>query len=92
MKFGVKMTLLDVNRFASSNGNLWDENTLKPPLKLKDLIKDLYFHWNKYKVSKINFYRRLAFLLLMIHQRIAYNLGWLLAIHKSQKECYLFPD
>ena len=80
------MTLLDNNRFVKSNENLWDENTLKPPLKPKELVKDLLYHWRSYKNNKISHFRRYIFFILMIYQRISYNLGWLLSIFKHSKK------
>ncbi len=82
----VIMTLLDTRQLIHPNGVLWDGNTLKPPLKLRDLFEDLRFHWLSYKRGNLNFFRRFKFLLLMIQQRVAYNLGWLLATHKYQEK------
>jgi len=70
------MTVLDINRNTKMNKSLWNENTLKPPLKIKETIMNIHYHWKCYHKNKITTFKRFVFLTLMIFQRISYNLGW----------------
>jgi len=79
------MTVLDINRKTKMNESLWNENTLKPPLKIKETIRDIHYHWKSYHKSKIGACKQLVFLTLMIFQRISYNLGWIISKFKIKK-------
>lgn len=80
------MTVLDINPNAKMKESLWNENTLRPPLKIKETIRDLQYHWKSYHKSKICIYKQLFFLTLMIFQRISYNLGWIISKFKTNKK------
>lgn len=79
------MTGLDINLKSKMKESLWNEKTLRPPLKIKNIIRDFQYHWKSYHKSKIGAYRQLLFLILMIYQRISYNLGWIISKFKSYK-------
>lgn len=79
------MTLFDSSGFSEIKEPGWNYNTLKPPLKFKDVIMDIYYQWRSYYQSRFTFYKRLKFLIMRIFQRIAYNLGWILATRKYIK-------
>ena len=80
------MTILDKNHNLVSENSLWNEKTLRPPLKIKECIVDLQYHWKNYHKSKIGAYRQLLFLTLMIYQRVSYNIGWLISKFKSNRK------
>ena len=79
------MTLLDMVHISKIQESLWNENTLKPPLKVKEIVRDFQYHWKSYHQNKIGAYRRLVFLILMIYQRISYNIGWIISKFKPYK-------
>jgi len=76
------MTLFDFKGFSEIKEPGWNYNTLKPPLKIKEVIVDIKNQWQSYCMNKLRFYKRMKFLVLRIFQRIAYNLGWILATNK----------
>ena len=80
------MTVLDMIHISKIQESLWNKNTLKPPLKVKELIRDFQYHRENYHKSKIGAYRQLVFLILMIYQRISYNLGWIMSKFKFNKK------
>ena len=84
------MTVLDKIHNSEMDESLWNENTLKPPLKLKECIKNLQYHWKSYHESKIGANRQLFFLALMIYQRVSYNIGWLISKFKSNRKMLKF--
>ena len=79
------MTLFDFVGFSEIKELGWNYNTLRPPLKIKEIIIDIKNQWQSYCQSKLNFYKRIKFLILRIFQRIAYNLGWILTTNKYKK-------
>ncbi|MHA1147586.1 MAG: hypothetical protein ACTSR8_05025 [Promethearchaeota archaeon] len=80
------MTLFDIMSFSEIKEPGWSYNTLKPPLKIKEIIIDINIHWRSYCQSKMTLVKRTKFLLLRIFQRIAYNLGWMLVTNKYKRE------
>lgn len=79
------MTLFDFIGFSEIKEPGWNYNTLKPPLKIKEVIIDIYNQWRSYCQSKLILYKRIKFLILRIFQRIGYNLGWILVTKKYKK-------
>ena len=79
------MTLFDLNNFSEIKDPGWNVNTLKPPLKLKDVLLDFRIQWKSYFSYNIPFYKRIKFIILRVFQRIAYNMGWILVSIKYRK-------
>ena len=79
------MTLFEILGFSEIKEPGWNYNTLRPPLKLKEVIIDISNQWKSYCQSKLGLFRRIKFLVLRIFQRIAYNLGWIIVTNKCKK-------
>ncbi len=79
------MTLFDFKGFSEIKESGWNYNTLRPPLKIKDVIIDFKIKWQSYYQSKLSYFKRRKFMILYIFQRIAYNFGWILAINSYKK-------
>lgn len=79
------MTLLDLSMFSEIKNSGWNVNTLRPPLKLKEILLDFKIQWKSYCYSKLPFIRRVKFLCLRVFQRIAYNLGWIRSTRNYNK-------
>ena len=82
------MTLFDLSRFSEIKNPDWNANTLKPPLKIKEILLDFKIQWSSYYHSNIPFLKRFKFLILRIFQRIAYNAGWIYSTRKCNKMIY----
>ncbi len=79
------MTLFDFVGFSDIKEPGWNYNTLRPPLKIREVIIDINNQWQSYCQSKMIFYKKIKFLILRIFQRIAYNFGWILTTNKYKK-------
>ena len=79
------MTLFDFVGFSDIKELGWNYNTLRPPLKIREVIIDIKNQWQSYYQSELIFYKKIKFLILRIFQRIAYNFGWILAANKYKK-------
>ncbi len=79
------MTLFDFKGFSEIKESCWNYNTLRPPLKIKEVIIDFKIQWQSYYQSKLTYFKRMKFIILYIFQRIAYNFGWILAISSYKK-------
>lgn len=79
------MTLFDSKKFSEISKPGWNYNTLRPPLKIKEVVNDLKNQWYSYSSNKLKSYKRMKFIVLRIFQRIAYNLGWILEANKYKK-------
>ena len=79
------MTLFDSKKFTEIREPGWNYKTLRPPLKIKEVVDDLRNQWYSYNSSKLKSYKRIKFIVLRIFQRIAYNLGWILETNKHKK-------
>ncbi|MHA1755970.1 MAG: hypothetical protein ACTSVV_04310 [Promethearchaeota archaeon] len=66
----------------------WNFNTLKPPLKINHILKDIINAWNTYREEIPSLKRRFAFIFLRILQRISYNLGWVIYSEKYLKNIH----
>lgn len=82
------MTLFEIMEFSEIKDPGWSYNTLRPPLKIKEILLDMKYQWFSYRQSKITLIKRIRFLILRIFQRIAYNLGWILVTNKCKKELW----
>ncbi|MHA1294163.1 MAG: hypothetical protein ACTSQJ_16040 [Promethearchaeota archaeon] len=80
------MTLFEIIGFSDIKEPGWSYNTLRPPLKIKEILIDIKHQWCSYRWNKLSFFKRIGFLILRIFQRVAYNLGWILVINKCKKE------
>lgn len=79
------MTLFDSNKFSEIRGPGWNYNTLRPPLKIREVMNDLSNQWNSYYSNNLKSHKAMKFIVLRIFQRIAYNLGWILETNKYKK-------
>ena len=79
------MTLFDFYGCSEIKDPGWSYNTLRPPLKIKEVIIDFKTQWQSYSKNKLKFSKRMKFLILRIFQRIAYNLGWILTMNNYKK-------
>ena len=79
------MTLFDTKKFSEIKEPGWDYNTLKPPLRIKEVMNDPKNQYYSYSSSKLKSYKRIRFFVLRIFQRFAYNLGWMLETNKHKK-------
>ena len=79
------MTLFDLSRFSEIKNPEWNANTLKPPLKIKEILLDFKIQWSSYCHSNIRFLKRIKFLILRVFQRFAYNIGWIYSTRKYNK-------
>ncbi|MFW9881107.1 MAG: hypothetical protein ACFFG0_49220 [Candidatus Thorarchaeota archaeon] len=79
------MTLFDFNSYSEIKESGWSYNTLRPPLKFKDIIIDFKIQWQSYSNNKLRFIKKIKFLVLRIFQRFAYNLGWILSMNNNNK-------
>ena len=79
------MTLFDSNKFSEIRGPGWNYNTLRPPLKFKEVMDDLKIQWYSYYSNNLKSYKRMKFIVLRIFQRVAYNLGWILETNRYKK-------
>lgn len=76
------MTLFDVNQFSEIKQEGWTFNTLRPPLKLKEILQDFKFQWKTYRKHNLTLYKCINFFLLRVLQRLAYNFGWIISKNK----------
>ena len=79
------MTLFDSKNFSEIRESGWSYNTLRPPLKIKEVVNDLKNQWYSYYSNELKSNKRMKFIVLRIFQRIAYNLGWILETNKYKK-------
>ena len=79
------MTLFDSKKFSEIKEPGWNYNTLRPQLKIKEVVSDLKNQWYSYYSNELKSYKRMKFIVLRIFQRIAYNLGWILETNKYKK-------
>ncbi|KKL86456.1 hypothetical protein LCGC14_1944550 [marine sediment metagenome] len=79
------MTLFDLVGFSEIKEPGWNYNTLRPPLKIREVNIDIKNQWQSYCQSELTFVKKIKFLILRIFQRVAYNFGWVLAINKYKK-------
>lgn len=79
------MTLFEIQVFSEIKDPGWNYNTLRPPLKFNEILSDFRYQWQSYCQSKLNFHKKFTFLVLRIFQRVAYNIGWVLAINQYKK-------
>jgi len=79
------MTLFDFKGFSEIKEPGWNYNTLRPPLEIMEVITDFKNQWHSYCKNKLTYYKKMKFIVLRIFQRIAYNIGWLLATNKYKK-------
>ncbi len=82
------MTLFDFNQFLKIKEPGWALNTLKPPLKIKDVLQDFKFQWRSYCNNNLPFFKSVIFLVLRVFQRFAYNFGWLISSNNFKKNNY----
>ena len=80
------MTLFEIMNFSEIKDPGWNYNTLRPPLKIREIIMDIKHQWHSYCQSKLPLFKRTKFLILRIFQRIGYNFGWILVMNKCKKE------
>lgn len=80
------MTLFEIMGFSEIKEPGWNYNTLRPPLKIREIFIDIKYQWHSYCLSKMRLIKRIKFLILRLFQRIAYNLGWILVTKKCKKE------
>ncbi len=71
------MTLFDVKQFSEITAPDWSLNTLRPPLRFREVLWDFRYQWRAYCQGGLPFRRRVGFLLLRVMQRFAYNWGWI---------------
>ncbi len=79
------MTLFDFVGSSEIKEPGWNYNTLRPPLKIREVNIDIKNQWQSYSQSKLAIVKKIKFIILRIFQRIAYNFGWLLATNKYKK-------
>ncbi len=79
------MTLFDLSRFSEIRNPGWNISTLRPPLKMNEVLLDFKIQWKSYCYSKFPFLKRIEFFILRIFQRFAYNIGWILSTRKYNK-------
>ncbi len=80
------MTLFDLSRFSDIKNPGWNVNTLRPPLKINEILLDFKIQWNSYCYNNFHLFKRVKFFILRIFQRLAYNLGWILSTRNYYKE------
>ncbi len=80
------MTLFEIMGFSEIKDPGWSYNTLRPPLKIKEIFIDIKYQWRSYCQSKLTLFKKSKFLVLRIFQRIAYNIGWILVTNKCKKD------
>ncbi len=71
------MTLFDVKQFSEITSPDWNFTTLRPPLRLGEVLWDFRYQWRAYCQRCVPFPRRVGFLVLRVVQRLAYNWGWI---------------
>jgi len=79
------MTLFDCEHFSEIKDAGWSFNTLRPPLKLKEILLDFKFQWLSYCNNKLSYHQRILFLILRVFQRFSYNIGWIISSRKFKK-------
>ncbi len=62
-----KMTLFDSVGFSEIKEPRWNYNTLRPPLKIKEVIIDIKNQWHSHCQSELTFSKRIKFLFLRIN-------------------------
>ena len=80
------MTLFDLSRFSEIRNPGWNINTLRPPLKMNEILLDFEIQWKSYCYSNVPLFKRVKFIILRIFQRVAYNIGWILSTRNYYKE------
>ena len=86
------MTLFEMQESPEINEPGWSYNTLRPPLKVSEILIDFKNQWQSYCLNKLRFHKKFRFLILRVFQRIAYNLGWILATHQYEKSRRRFSE
>ena len=84
------MTLFEIMGFSEIKDPGWSYNTLRPPLKIKEILIDIKYQMRSYRQSKLTLFKRTRFLILRIFQRVAYNFGWILVTNKCKKKSQRF--
>jgi len=79
------MTLFEMKEFSEIKELGWNYYTLRPPLKINEILNDFKYQWQSYCQNKLRFQKRIKFLILRVFQRIAYNLGWVLVSYQYKK-------
>jgi len=77
-----------MNIFSEIKEKGWNLNTLKPPLKFIEILKDFKYQWQKYRYKKLSIKKCGLFLILRAFQRLSYNIGWIKSSKRLIKSHY----
>ncbi len=80
------MTFFNFNNPSETNYNNLNYESLRPPLRLREITKNLKYHWCLYSSNEFSLKKRITFIILHILQRVSYNLGWLISYFKIGKK------
>lgn len=61
---------------SSLKGSNWDKKTLRPPIRIQDIIKDVLWHLKTYIKYELPLHIIIAFTVLRGIQIMAYSEGW----------------
>ena len=79
------MTFFDLYKPSEINVPGWNESTLKPPITLIEILRDIKHQWLTYNRNRLSYLKCSKFLVLRIFQRISYNFGWYIAQNSMRK-------